>query len=90
MYNIVRILSEATITSTKQIEKVPNTDVISLDEIDTTIKWRVEFKEPTMEEPGGIEVMRLIFWCSQCNHLHEEMQLGLPPQPEQLELPVPP
>ena len=34
----------------KQIEKVPNSDAISLDDIDTTSKWRVETKDPVMDE----------------------------------------
>ena len=34
----------------KQIEKVPNPDAISLDDIDTTSKWRVEREDPVMEE----------------------------------------
>ena len=34
----------------KLIEKVTNSNVISLDDIDTTNKWRVETKDPTMEE----------------------------------------
>ena len=34
----------------KQIEKVPNSDAISLDDIDTTSKWRVETEDPVMDE----------------------------------------
>ena len=34
----------------KQIEKVPNSDAISLDDIDTTSKWRLEKKDPVMDE----------------------------------------
>ena len=34
----------------KQIEKVPNPDAISLDDIDTTSKWRVETEDPVMDE----------------------------------------
>ena len=34
----------------KQIEKVPNSDVMSLDDIDTTSKWRVETEDPMMDE----------------------------------------
>ena len=34
----------------KQIEKVPNSDAISLDDIDTTSKWRVETEDPMMDE----------------------------------------
>ena len=34
----------------KQIEKVPNPDAISLDDIDTTSKWRVEMEDPVMDE----------------------------------------
>ena len=34
----------------KQIEKVPNPDAISLDDIDTTSKWRVEMEDPMMDE----------------------------------------
>ena len=33
-----------------KIEKVPNSDAISLDDIDTTSKWRVETKDPVMDE----------------------------------------
>ena len=34
----------------KQIEKVPNSDAISFDDIDTTSKWRVEMEDPVMDE----------------------------------------
>ena len=34
----------------KQIEKVTNSDAISLDDIDTTSKWRVETEDPVMDE----------------------------------------
>ena len=34
----------------KQIEKVSNSDAISLDDIDTTSKWRVEREDPVMDE----------------------------------------
>jgi hypothetical protein len=34
----------------RQIDKVPNTDAISLDVLDTTSPWRVETKRPVMEE----------------------------------------
>ena len=34
----------------KQIEKVPNSDAISLDDIDTTSKLRVETEDPVMDE----------------------------------------
>ena len=34
----------------KQIEKVPNSNVISLDDIDTTSKWRVETEDLVMDE----------------------------------------
>ena len=34
----------------KQIEKVPNSNAISLDVIDTTSKWRVEMEDPVMNE----------------------------------------
>jgi hypothetical protein len=34
----------------KQINKVPDTDAIVLDSIDTTSPWRVETEEPVMEE----------------------------------------
>ena len=34
----------------KQIEKVPNSDAISLDDVDTTSKWRVEMEDPVMDE----------------------------------------
>ena len=34
----------------KQIEKVPNSDAISLDDIDTSSKWRVETEDPMMDE----------------------------------------
>ena len=34
----------------KQIEKVPNSDAISSDDIDTTSKWRVEMEDPVMDE----------------------------------------
>ena len=34
----------------KQIDKEPNIDAISLDNIDTLSDWRVESEEPAMEE----------------------------------------
>ena len=34
----------------KQIDKEPNIDAISLDDIDTLCEWRVESEEPAMEE----------------------------------------
>ena len=36
----------------KQIEKVPDSYVISLDDIETTNKWRVETEDPQMGEPS--------------------------------------
>ena len=39
----------------KQLDKEPDIEAISLDAIDTTSQWRVEMKEPEMEEPGGTE-----------------------------------
>ena len=33
----------------KQIQKNPEVEAISLDDIDTTVAWRVEIKEPIME-----------------------------------------
>ena len=32
-----------------QIERTPNVEAISLDDIDTTATWRVEIEEPIME-----------------------------------------
>jgi hypothetical protein len=34
----------------KQLDKEPDIEAISLDDIDTTIQWRVEIQEPEMEE----------------------------------------
>ena len=34
----------------KQIEKVPNSYAISLDDINTTRKWRVETEDPVMDK----------------------------------------
>jgi hypothetical protein len=34
----------------KQLDKEPNIEAISLDNIDTTSQWRVEIQEPEMEE----------------------------------------
>jgi hypothetical protein len=40
----------------KQIDRTPNVDAISLDNIDVLSKWRVESKMPTMEEaPAWID-----------------------------------
>jgi hypothetical protein len=34
----------------KQLDKEPDIEAISLDNIDTTSQWRVEIQEPEMEE----------------------------------------
>jgi hypothetical protein len=34
----------------KQLDKEPDIEAISLDNIDTTSQWRVEIQEPKMEE----------------------------------------
>ena len=34
----------------KQIDKEPDIEAISLDNIDTTSQWRVEIQDPEMEE----------------------------------------
>jgi hypothetical protein len=40
----------------RQLEKISNVDSISLDNIDIFFEWRVEYKEPIMEEaPMSLE-----------------------------------
>ena len=56
----------------KQLDKEPDIEGISLDAIDTTSQWRVEMKEPEMEEPGGTE------WLEEEDHTNDlEEETGL-------------
>ena len=62
----------------KQLDKEPDIEAISLDNIDTTSQWRVEIQEPEMEEaPEWLE-----------EHANNLMEEGATEEEEDVPLPV--
>jgi hypothetical protein len=58
----------------KQLDKEPDIEAISLDNIDTTSQWRVEIQEPEMEEAPE--------WLEEgATEEEEEEEIGLPVDP---------
>jgi hypothetical protein len=63
----------------KQLDKEPDIEVISLDNIDTTSQWRVENQEPEMEEASE--------WLEE--HANNLMEEGATEEEEEEEVPLP-